>query len=465
MKKIFIRALSLVLAFTFAFGISSTFAGANGTENGLAVNAASGDDTLCQYLEEIPIVGRASDSYGEKSVIRPIDKASDNVTDFHGNTYKHGLICSLFRYSYSSTKAWAYSIFDLEGKYYSIEGKCVLLADNQNDSFNSTLYIYGDDTLINSYEVSPGTMPFPIDIDVKGVKKLKIYVCDNEYYRNGSSIAFVGMELIQNKIVLTRKDNVYSTGKPRIEWKKCYGAVGYQVYRSNSASGTYRLVDTPTKLGQTDTTAVSGKAYYYKVRAVLSNGQYSAFCKPVKITCKPARPVPKASNDRTTGAPVISWKAAADAEGYQVYRSDSKNGTYTRIANTIALSAKDNNTAVGCSYYYKVRSIDENGIASAFSIKVLVTAKCAKPTGIKGANVKSSGLPRITWNAVNGAVKYQVYRATQKNGTYKRIGVPTKTGATDSTAFSGKTYYYKVRAVDANGEYGVFSDIVSVKCK
>ena len=44
-------------------------------------------------------------------------------------------------------------------------------------------------------------------------------------------------------------------------------------------------------------------------------------------------------------------------------------------------------------------------------------------------------------------VKYQVYRAGTKTGTYKLLGTTTKSNYTDSTASAGYTYYYKVKAV------------------
>ena len=464
MKKLFIRALSLVLVFTFVFSMFLFNSGSKSIENRFNVYAASADNTLCHYLEEIHIVETGGSYPYSDFCIRRIN--GDYFTDENGNRYDHGLICYLGRSTSWSSPKSAYSIFDLDGKYVSLEGKCVLVSNHDKArNAHMTLSFYGDGTLLNSYQMNQDSMPFSFKIDVKGVKELKIEANDNATYFGWTKIGLADMELISKVMSVKKAENVLSSGKPRVDWWKYYGATGYQVYRSTSANGSYTLIGSTTKLGYTDETAKSGKTYYYKVRAELSNSRYSAFCGPFKIICKPARPALKTSNDKTTGAPVISWKAAKDAEGYQVYRSDSENGTYTRIANTVLLTAKDKSTSVGCSYYYKVRSIDENGIAGAFSLKVLVTAKCAKPTGIKGSNVKSSGYPRITWNAVEGAVKYQVYRAAQKSGTYTRIGVPTKTGATDSTAFSGKTYYYKVRAVDANGAYGAFSDVISVTCK
>lgn len=74
-------------------------------------------------------------------------------------------------------------------------------------------------------------------------------------------------------------------------------------------------------------------------------------------------------------------------------------------------------------------------------------------------SVKSSGKNSITlkWNKVANAAKYQVYRSTSKNGTYKLVKITTSTSYKNTGLTTGKTYYYKVRAAysDARGAYSV----------
>ena len=75
------------------------------------------------------------------------------------------------------------------------------------------------------------------------------------------------------------KSTTYNSIK--IGWKKVSGATGYQVYRSASKSGTFKLVKTINK-GKTvtfkDNKLKSNKTYFYKVRAVKkgSKGKFSA---------------------------------------------------------------------------------------------------------------------------------------------------------------------------------------------
>lgn len=58
----------------------------------------------------------------------------------------------------------------------------------------------------------------------------------------------------------------------------------------------------------------------------------------------------------------------------------------------------------------------------------------------------------ISWDEVYGASKYMVYRSkTGKDGTFKKIKTTSKLYCYDKKLTSGKTYYYKVKAVTENG--------------
>ncbi len=91
----------------------------------------------------------------------------------------------------------------------------------------------------------------------------------------------------------------------------------------------------------------------------------------------------------------------------------------------------------------------------------------ATPTGIKAGSAGYTSM-KISWSKVPDATGYQVYRATSKTGTYKRVADTTATGYTDKSLTTGKTYYYKVRAyrtIGATKVAGAYSPIVSAAPK
>lgn len=59
---------------------------------------------------------------------------------------------------------------------------------------------------------------------------------------------------------------------------------------------------------------------------------------------------------------------------------------------------------------------------------------------------------KVSWNSINHAEKYSVYRATSKDGEYKKIATTEKCYYKDTSAKVGKRYYYKVKAF-GSGRY------------
>ena len=84
------------------------------------------------------------------------------------------------------------------------------------------------------------------------------------------------------------------------------------------------------------------------------------------------------------------------------------------------------------------------------------------PGTVKLTGVKSTGRRvQLNWKKIHSANYYRVYRASSRNGRYKRIGSTTRLTYTDSDVRSGKTYYYKVcagKTVDGKKYHGGYSD-------
>ena len=156
----------------------------------------------------------------------------------------------------------------------------------------------------------------------------------------------------------------------------------------------------------------------------------------------------KAEYIASTGKPYLKWTPVDGAAKYEVYRSTTKDGTYSFLGSTVKLNYTDSAANAGTTYYYKIKAGIVNGAKSASSAAVAVTCRCARPV-VKPSYVGTSGKPYIYWSAVDGAGKYYVYRSTSKNGTYEYIGYTAKTNYTDNKAVAGTTYYYKVKAISS----------------
>ena len=262
-------------------------------------------------------------------------------------------------------------------------------------------------------------------------------------------------------------------GRPTLKWNAVTGAAKYEVYRARSKDGDSIKYSTVTGTSYTNTSYIEdGNTYYYKVRALDANGTAGAWSSIVSVTYRAAStgtlsaPAVTGGKD-SQGRPTLKWNAVSGAAKYEVYRARSKDGDYIKYS-TVTGTSYTNTSYIesGNTYYYKVRALKSDGTAGAWSSVVSVTYKqTLTAPAVTGGN-DAQGRPTLTWKAVSGAAKYEVYRARSKDGTYTKYSTTTGTAYTNSSYLtSGATYYYKVRALDANGNAGPYSAVVSVTCR
>ena len=231
---------------------------------------------------------------------------------------------------------------------------------------------------------------------------------------------------------------------------------------------TYKEKEQPESAASTDKLyRVQEGAFANRPIAEEKNTANSSLSATVAATCHCARPVVKPDYLISTGKPYIKWTAVSGASQYEVYRSGSKDGTYTLLGTTTAANYTDSKANAGYTYYYKVRAISKvrSTANSSLSATVAATCPCARPV-VKPDYLISTGKPYIKWSAVSGASKYYVYRSGSSNGTYKYVGTTTATNYTDNKANAGYTYYYKVKAVSkvSSGANSYYSVVIGATC-
>ena len=165
----------------------------------------------------------------------------------------------------------------------------------------------------------------------------------------------------------------------------------------------------------------------------------------------------------------LSWPAVAGAKEYEVFRSAYSNGPYSKIAAVTAAGYSNADLITGKTYYYKVRVKCVAGSVTTygpFSAVRSATPVPATPTGVQAARASATSI-KVSWAAVAGRTKYELYRATSKTGTYTKVAETYSTSCTNTGLVTGKTYYYKVRAYRLRGSssrvYGSFSTVVWVR--
>ena len=257
-----------------------------------------------------------------------------------------------------------------------------------------------------------------------------------------------------------------ASGKPQLKWNAVSGAAKYWVYRSTDGVN-FKYYDSTTKTSYTNTGALLGTKYHYRVKAVaVVNGKNvaSAYSGTKSLFTTPA--APGVSIYRVNGKPQLKWSAVTGAEKYWIYRStDGVNFKY--YDSTTGTSYTNCIAASGTEYYYKVKAaavVNGKDVASDFSnTKSLFTTPAAPSVSI----TTSKGKPKLTWKAVTGADKYYIYRSTDGKN-FKYYNETDEAGYTNYSTNIGTTYYYKVKAVktiDGNDHKSDFSAVRSIQCR
>ena len=217
---------------------------------------------------------------------------------------------------------------------------------------------------------------------------------------NGTSLTLTEERSVLQTIPPSAPGNVsaemVSSDSALITWDAVYGATSYRIYRATSAEGAYSSVGTSVTASFTDIWVSVGQTYYYKITALSGAG---ADRESVKSTAAAViMPSGAPGNVRITSSDtnrvILAWYVVSGSDGYNVYRSSSENGTYSRI-NTGAVTGNeftDTNVSAYATYFYKVSAII-NGVEGIQSNPVSASA---------GVIVPGSGLAaKFNWLQTN----------------------------------------------------------------
>ena len=122
----------------------------------------------------------------------------------------------------------------------------------------------------------------------------------------------------------------------QLSWSSALYAGGYKVYRATSVNGSYSVIGSTAGNSFIDTSAVTGKTYYYKVRpfsvadTTTVYGNYTSVYSAKTTLSKPTLSI----NSKSKGKINLTWMGVPGANGYEVYRAKSKTAKYSRLTTT-----------------------------------------------------------------------------------------------------------------------------------
>jgi len=317
------------------------------------------------------------------------------------------------------------------------------------------------------YNISEGTTYY---------YKVKAWSTEDEYssFSNYDSGYIRSMASLAAPTGVSATDGTAALGaRITVIWNAVSGGEKYYIYRSGDIAGDYTLLGVTTTQTYNDTDVEAGDQFWYKVKAWSSDG-YSVFSHAdgdgeygeVLAALDPPDTLSVSSvyGDRIE----ITWNDPnfPAADSYVVYRSTELSRNYVTVATPATTSYTDTTADAGVLYYYKIKAISSsqgNSYASSAESGIRTTP-LSVPTGFTATDgsLAHATYIAVSWNAVSGADRYILQRATSDSGPFTTLSSPTGTSYNDTTATAGTVYWYRIRANDSvNAVYSRWSAVES----
>ncbi len=298
-----------------------------------------------------------------------------------------------------------------------------------------------------------------LDKNVKNNKKYKYTVVAHKgIYRSSFSYK-------TSKVYITAPDLKSAknyNGYVKVTWGKTKTADKYKIYRKTTDT-EWKFLENVSKKNSTfkDRTVKNGENYIYMVRAV--DGKYSSgYDKAGGETQYVSAPKGVTLKNYYSNSLRVKWDKVNNAEGYIVYRKDTKNKKWVKITETSSCQYKDTSIVNGRKYTYSVKAIGENDGVSGYSKNIKITA--LKRPGKINLISTSKGV-KISWTKMSSATGYRVYRKDNSSSDWnliKKVDSASTTAYTDKKVRDGNTYSYRVMQVKDSEKGSYLKDGVTI---
>lgn len=278
-------------------------------------------------------------------------------------------------------------------------------------------------------------------------------------YANTYNIAFKAIDTLSAP---THRKITNVVSGVHVYWNEVMGAATYNVYRATSKTGSYTLVKKGVAASHyIDTTAVSGKTYYYKVEAVRGSVKSQLSGPSTGIIFVGT---PDITSRINKGAGIqLGWNKISGATGYAIYRKPYNGSTWTRVTtiegNGIFTwtdeSVKANN---GTVYKYTIRALAGSNMKTLSGCRNTgrTMVRLASRT-LSSATKASSTSIKCSWTTSSAVTGYEV-RFMVGDTVYKTVTIGNyKTGVkTFKDLKAGQTYKVQVRSYKKVAGVGSF---------
>jgi fibronectin type 3 domain-containing protein len=231
--------------------------------------------------------------------------------------------------------------------------------------------------------------------------------------------------------------------------------IKYNILRGEDVSQLVLIKSVePDGTEYSDTTVKNGKTYYYLVKAENSIGEGAgSSIEMVKPAGVPSPP----SNVRVVGGNKyveIAWGAPTKNNGnlvteVRIYRGTDRNATAILMNTTLLQGTYRDSTVVnGIAYFYRMTAV--NGVGESEGSPPIEATPLGRPSEVRSLTVSSSvGSVELRWQP---PLDYKIFRSSGTGSVLLAEIDGSLTEYVDRTASGGKSYLYRVVAVNALGE-------------
>jgi hypothetical protein len=293
------------------------------------------------------------------------------------------------------------------------------------------------------------------------------------HYSAWSASRYFRTALLPPVLVSPANSEFLLNKRPAFDWSDAAGATNYTIQVSKNSTFTQLVVNkAATASAYTHTVdLLANTLYYWRVRANGTNGP-SLWSDGRSFTTgnPPSIPVlvAPANNALTTNyTPLLDWKNSTLPIGttfghYEVQVDNNSDFSSLEVdADTSSGVITDSqfipisNLASNTKFYWRVRSVNDAGEHSAWSVSRYFRTALTPPvlTAPTNGSTTNDNTPTFTWNVVPGAATYTIQ--VSKNPTFtqlvlnKAVTMNTYTPATVLPA--NITLYWRVKANGING--------------
>ena len=377
--------------------------------------------------------------------------------------------------SISSGVRYNYKVKAINGKY-SADMSCepasvryISSPETSVSNVSSGIEIYFDDVNgAESYVIEKKLSSGAFEVIAEIVAGEDNMFTDEDVVAGGKYIYRIQAVSGEDKSVKTELPEITRLGTPALTsaktqlngialvWGEVVGATNYVIWRK-TADGSWGIHTSTNTTNFVDTSVVSGTEYSYMIVAENNTG-CGDYSNELSVMYVKAPVISDVAN--TAGGIKVVWDKVSGVTGYNVYRVEQNKTNWKKIVSVTDNTYVDDTAVVGVDYRYTVSAFISD-VESAYDTTGVAGMNFGTVTSISATRIIDGA--KITWNKLDRADSYEVFRKTANDSSWKSLDKVNVNSYTDTSISSGVLYYYMVKAYHGDNVAEMTAAPVSVK--